>query len=181
MKFNLLVAITLLFLTGCASTGPSKQDVELAVNTFQLKPVSEGKARIYVYYKMRDKEPGDIALMANGSDEILGKVFYGEHTSFELPAGENTISWRGYSKSYKGVSVSSEKFVFEAGKTYVLNVVHATIFNRYADDGMSLISSLNLRKKQDVAIYYLSKTQESQINETCLASKAVIMFASVCL
>ncbi|KZN66468.1 hypothetical protein N473_08740 [Pseudoalteromonas luteoviolacea CPMOR-1] len=178
MKIKMLFLLASLFLTGCES-GPTELEIEQAVNNFELKPVSEGKARVYIYYRMSSHQLGDIAFSLSPDGDFVGKVFYDEHTTFEVPAGENTIYYRGFGKSNKGVHLDSEKFTFDAGKTYILNVVHGSIFNQYADDGQSLISSLNLRKNQNAAIYYLAKTEEASSSETCLSEKSVSLFKVV--
>jgi hypothetical protein len=169
------------FLVGCASTGPTKDEIQQAVKGFAFKPVSDGKARLYIYYSMRNKEMGDIAFRYQDESKYLGKVFHGEHTTFELPAGEQTIIWRGYGQSNRGQSSDSDKFKFIAGETYIFNVVHGTIFNRYSDDGLSLISSLKLRKNKNKATYYLSKTVEAKNSEACLQKRTVSLFRTICL
>lgn len=169
------------FLTGCASTGPTKDEIQKAVDNFTFKPVSEGKARVYIYYSMRNKELGDIAFSTSREGKYLGKIFYGEHTTFELPAGEQKIFFRGYGKSYKGKYLFADEFKLVAGETYILNLVYGTIFNRYADDGLSLIGSLNLRKNKNKATYYLSNTLEAKNSDSCLQKKEVLMFRNLCI
>ncbi len=177
----LMFLIVSSFLSGCASTGPTKDEIQQAVDTFVFEPVTEGKARVYIYYSMRNKEIGDIAFSSSGEGNYLGKVFYGEHTTFELPAGEQKIFFRGYGKSYKGKYLFADKFKLIAGQTYIFNVVYGTIFNRYADDGLSLIGSLNLQKNKNKATYYLSNTIEAKNSESCLQMKDVLMFRSLCI
>jgi hypothetical protein len=184
MKSQLIFSILLCLLLASCASGPTKQEMEKALTNFELKSESSGELiDVYIYYShgSGQKEVGDVAYKLDDSKEFIGKLFYGEYFHFQTTPGNHKISWRGNSNESHKVKYGSLNIDFKRNQTYIFNQVHAIIFNRYASDGLSTISSLNKSKDILKGKYYLSKTTESKASESCLKVQEVVMFSVLCL
>lgn len=184
MKSQLIFTTLLCFMLASCASGPTKKEMEKALTNFELQSESSGELiDVYIYYSHGSgrKEIGDVAYKLDDSKEYIGKLFYGEYFHFQTTPGKHKISWRGNSNESSKVKYGSLNVDFERNQTYIFNQVHAIIFNRYASDGLSTISSLNKSKGILKGKYYLSKTTESEASESCLQVKEVVMFSVLCL
>ena len=183
MKLQLIFSLLLCSILASCASGPSKKEMETALTNFELKSESSGDLiDVYIYYShgSGQKEMGDVAYKLDDSQEFIGKLFYGEYFHFQTTPGKHKISWRGNSNESSKVKYGSLNVDFKRNETYIFNQVHAIIFNRYADDGLSTISSLNKSKDTLKGKYYLSKTTESKATESCLKVKDVVIFSILC-
>jgi hypothetical protein len=183
MKSQLIFSLFLCFILASCASGPSKKEMEKALTNFELKSESSGELiDVYIYYSHGSgrKEIGDVAYKLDDSKEFIGKLFYGEYFHFQTTPGKHKISWRGNSNEASKVKYGALNVDFKQNETYIFNQVHAIIFNRYSNDGLSTISSLNKSKDTLKGKYYLSKTKESKATEACLKVKDVVMFSVLC-
>ncbi|GEM77744.1 hypothetical protein [Vibrio sagamiensis] len=181
MKKVLLLSL-LTVLTACAS-GPNPKQMSEAIKDFKLESESSGDiVDIYIYYlHAKDKTIfGDVAYTLDGQKEYIAKLFYGEYVHFQVSPGQHTISWRGKGKKTGTMAGDSLTMNFEKEKTYIFRQVHKTIFNLYADDGLSTISSLTLAKDMISGKYYLSKTKKTSVTEKCVNVREVLLLPMLC-
>ncbi|MCG6264866.1 DUF2846 domain-containing protein [Vibrio vulnificus] len=177
----MMLVVALVFLSGCASTMTNEQmNAESA--GFELPAVSSADDVVVYIGRFNDTGlnlGGDVAYRINGSDEFVGKLFKGEYFFFKLAPGKHEISWRGAGLEPETIHSNRAEISLESGKTYFFHHMYYSMFNQYAESGISI--SDNFSEVDPIKGKWLMSSKErSNASVECLLKKEVSIFRSLC-